>query len=85
MKLPEMYKDFKVQKNFCSYSGYCLLPDGVALKNKKNGRIYCFQYVNLERGRGEPKPCLKGECRYYIYVNPNQTKLTDFGTVWGRK
>lgn len=70
-------KELYQLKNFCS----CLendLDNGVALKDKKSGRIFCFEYFDFQRGRGEPYNCRKSKCKFFCYVNTAQTKLTDF-------
>jgi len=72
--------DFEKIDNFCnmdndfdfnSNSGYAY-----RLKNSK--KVYCLKDCNLERGRGKPIECEGSDCEYYIFIDPNQTLITDF-------
>lgn len=81
--IEEVSKQFNKElyqlKNFCSFvHDDADLEDGVALKDKKSGRIFCFEYFDFQRGRGELYDCRKSKCKFYCYVNKSQTKLTDF-------
>lgn len=71
-------EDYEQLKNFCNYDDVGIPDDGVAYRKKNSGQIYCFMYVDVERGRGEPTLCKVKECKHYIYVNPNRVKLTTF-------
>lgn len=68
-------EDYEQLKKFCNYDDVGIPDGGVAYKKKSNNVTYCFKYVDTERGRGDPMPCIFKTCGHYIYVNPNQTTL----------
>lgn len=64
-------------KEFCSYDENHL-SNGIALKEKITGKVFCFKYYDLWRGRGNYSECKGLECKFYYYVDPRQTKITKF-------
>jgi len=76
---PRIAADFIHLKKFCNYDENYPL-DGVALKEKKGSRIFCFAFYDFDRGRSSnpPECCIKNRCPHYYFVDPRQTKLSDF-------
>lgn len=71
-------KEYGRLENFCNYDNCTSNKVGAAYQHKKNKRIRCFKYIDFQRGRGDPLECTRDNCKHYIYVNPNQTKITKF-------
>ena len=75
---PRLANEFIHLKEFCTYDGMNYLDNGIALKEKKSNKIFCFKDYDLWRDRGNYFECKYSDCKYYCIVNSNQTKLDDF-------
>lgn len=74
-------KEFDKLTDFCNYQDLeygGTSEDGIAYQNKKNKKIFCFKYVDLERGWRDIVECKKDQCKHYVYVDPNQTMLDGY-------
>jgi len=75
-------EEYNQVKEFCGFDHEHRQDEqslGVAYKHKKRMGLYCFMYIDFNRGRGEIKQCIRNKCGWYCFKNKTQTKLTDFG------
>lgn len=75
---PKLAKEFTHLENFCKYDEHSDITEGIALKEIRTARVFCFMNYDFWRGRGNYSECQKSDCKHYCFVSPDQRSLADF-------